>query len=142
MFRRMFVIFGLPAMILASIMLTQTAQAASYHFVGAQTCTSSSSGKTTTVTCTFSVAGLGNATTATAEIQAPFVCAKTTNGQQYVQPGGLASSGNQPFQVRNGRIDVSGLQLTASCPDQFHPLFTGPVSVFVNNTLVGTIPIT
>lgn len=116
--------------------------AANYHFVGSQSCTQSTSGTSTTLTCSFSVAGLGNATSATAYIAAPYNCQKTNNGQQYVQPGGLAKSPTQTYSVRNGRIDVTNLSLTASCPDQFHPVFTGPVSVYVNNTLVGTIAIT
>ena len=137
MFRRMLYILLLPAMLVASIAVSQAAQAQSPHFVGSQSCVSSTSGS---VTCSFSVSGLGNAQTATASIQSPFECVKITSHE--VRPGGLASSGNQTFAVRAGRIDVSGLQLTASCPDSFAPDFTGPVTVIVNGQAVGTIPIT
>ena len=115
-----------------------TAVAANYHFVGSKSCTQSGS----TVTCNFSVAGLGNASTASAYIQAPFVCSKYSAGKNYTQPGGLGKSPTQTYTVNNGRINVSGLSLTGSCPDDFTAQFTGPVSVYVNNTLVGTIPIT
>jgi hypothetical protein len=125
------------AVVLGALAVAAVSLAANYHFVGSQSCTQS----TDTVTCSFSVAGLGNASTATAQITAPFHCAKTTNGQQYVQPGGLASSDAQTFAVRNGRIDVTNLSLSASCPDQFHAVFEGPVSVYVNGVFVGTIPI-
>jgi len=122
-------------MLLGFILTATAAQAANPHFVGSQSCTQSGSA----VTCNFSVSGLGNAATATASIQSPFQCVKTTSHE--VRPGGLASSGNQTFTVRNGRIDVTGLQLTAKCPDQFAPEFTGPVTVIVNGQTVGTIPI-
>lgn len=136
MFRRIFFILAVPAMVLASIMTATAAQAASPHFVGSQSCIQSGSA----VTCNFSVAGLGNATTATASVQSPFQCVKTTSHE--VRPGGLASSGAQTFAVQNGRINVSGLQLTARCPDAFAPEFTGPATVIVNGQTVGTIPIT
>jgi hypothetical protein len=115
---------------------TAPALADSPHFVGSQSCIASAG----TVTCNFSVAGLGNAKTATAEIQAPFDCVKTTSHE--VRPGGLASSGAQTFRVRAGRINVTNLELTASCPDHSQAEFTGPVTVLVNGQVVGTIPIT
>ena len=118
-----------------------TALAANYHFVGSKSCVESTSGTSTTVTCNFSVAGLGNASTATASIQSPFNCSKLAAGKNSTEPGGLASSGDQTFQVQNGRINVTDLVLSASCPDQFAPTFTGPVSVYVNGVLVGTIQI-
>ena len=124
------------AMTAAAAVFSAVALAANYHFVGSQSCTQSGG----TVSCSFSVAGLGNASTATASIRSPFQCVKTTSHE--VRPGGLASSGSQTFTVRNGRIDVTNLSLTASCPDQFSPEFTGPVTVIVNGVTVGTIPIT
>jgi hypothetical protein len=127
------------SIVVAALVFTVSpAVAANYHFVGSKSCTSSVG----TVTCSFSVAGLGNASTATAEIQAPFQCAKYSAGKNYTAPGGLASSGAQTFAVRNGRIDVTDLQLSGSCPDHFNAAFTGPVSVYVNGVFVGTIPIT
>lgn len=123
-------------MLLGFLLTATVAQAASPHFVGSRSCTQAGG----TVTCNFSVAGLGNASTATASIQAPFQCVKTTSHE--VRPGGLAGSGNQTFTVTNGRINVTGLQLTAHCPDSFMPEFTGPVTVIVNGQTVGTIPIT
>ena len=119
------------------VALAPSAFAANYHFVGAKSCVASAG----SVTCSFSVAGLGNASTATAEITAPFQCAKFAAGKNYTQPGGLASSGAHTFAVRNGRIDVVGLTLSGSCPDQFNAAFTGPVSVYVNGVFVGSIPI-
>jgi hypothetical protein len=128
------------SLLLAGVLVAsvQPAAAASYHFVGSKSCVQSGD----SVTCSFSVAGLGNASTATAEITSAFQCVKFAAGKNYTAPGGLASSGAQQFPVTNGRVNVTDLQLTAnSCPDHFSPQFTGPVSVYINGVLVGTIPI-
>jgi hypothetical protein len=122
----------------ALVASVQPAFAANYHFVGSKSCVQSGG----TVACSFSVAGLGNASTASAEITSPFHCTKFAAGKNYTAPGGLADSGAQQFAVTNGRINVTDLELSGSCPDDFTPSFTGPVSVYVNGVLVGTIPIT
>jgi hypothetical protein len=115
----------------------QPALAANYHFVGSKSCVQTGD----TVTCNFSVAGLGNASSASAEITSAFQCVKFAAGKNYTAPGGLADSGSQSFPVTNGRVNVTDLQLSGSCPDHFSAQFTGPINVYINGVFVGTIPI-
>jgi hypothetical protein len=109
------------------------------HFIGASSCTQQGSN----LICSFKVAGLGNISTATVTVTAPFSCTKTTNGQQYVQPGGLASSSQSNVPVSNGQITVTDFVVSGGrCPDGFGPTFSGSASLYINGVFVGTIPIT
>jgi hypothetical protein len=117
---------------------TGAAVAANAHFIGARSCTQSGSD----LLCTFKVAGLGNISTATVTVQAPFSCTKTTNGDQDVRPGGLASSSQSNVPVSNGQITVTNFVVSGgNCPDQFSPTFSGNATVIVNGVTIGTIPI-
>jgi hypothetical protein len=110
------------------------------HFIGDATCTQIGSN----LVCDFKIAGLGNISSATVEVQAPFTCTKTNGGQQFVQPGGLASGSQSNVPVSNGQITVSGFVVSGgrSCPDGFGADFGGVATVFINGVSVGTIPIT
>jgi hypothetical protein len=109
------------------------------HFVGGRSCTQVGSN----LLCNFKVAGLGNISTATVTVQAPFSCTKTTNGEQFVQPGGLASATQQNVPVSNGQITVTDFVVQGGrCPDQFSPTFSGNATLIINGVVVGTIPIT
>jgi hypothetical protein len=109
------------------------------HFIGSPSCTQVGSN----LSCNFKVAGLGNISTATVTVQAPFTCAKTTNGEQDVRPGGLASSSQSGVPVSNGQITVTGFTVTGGrCPDGFAPDFGTTATLIINGTTVGTIPIT
>src|SRR5215216_1667384 len=90
------------------------------HFVGARSCTQSGDN----LLCSFKVAGLGNISSATVTITAPFSCTKTNGGEQFVQPGGLASSSQQGVPVSNGQITLTNFQVTGGhCPDAFGATF-------------------
>jgi hypothetical protein len=133
---RHFLIAATLGVILA---VASVATAASAHFVGARNCTQVGSN----LVCNFKVAGLGNISETTVTVQAPFSCTKTTNGEQFVQPGGLASSTQQNVPVSNGQITVTNFTVSGGrCPDQFSPTFSGSASVIVGGVTVGTIPIT
>lgn len=109
------------------------------HFIGDRSCTQVGSN----LLCDFKVAGLGNISTATVTVQAPFSCTKTTNGEQFVQPGGLASSTQSGVPVSNGQITVTDFVVQGGrCPDQFSPTFSGNATLIINGEVVGTIPIT
>ena len=119
--------------------ISVVATAASAHFVGARSCTQSGSN----LVCNFKVAGLGNISQTSVTVQARFSCTKTTNGEQFVQPGGLASSTQQNVPVSNGQITVTNFTIAGGrCPDAFSPTFTGQATVIVGGVTVGTIPIT
>jgi hypothetical protein len=110
-------------------------------FIGERSCTQSESGGT--LLCDFKVAGLGNISTATVTVEAPFSCTKTTNSGQDVQPGGLASSSDSNVPVSNGNITVDDFAVTGGrCPKPFAPTFSGNASLFINGQFIGTIPIT
>ena len=109
------------------------------HFIGAASCTQVGS----VLLCDFKVAGLGNISTATVTVQAPFSCAKITNGAQDVRPGGLASASQAGVPVSNGQITVTDFPVTGGrCPDHFGPDFGGSATLIINGVTVGTIPIT
>jgi hypothetical protein len=108
------------------------------HFVGSRSCTFSES--TGNLTCSFKVAGLGNATQATVQLVFPFGCINRGGNI----PPGQASTNPVTVPVRNGQITLENFTFTtnASCPDQMRS-FAGPVAtLFVNGVEVGTIPIT
>jgi hypothetical protein len=129
----------IPAVVGVVAALSALAVAANAHFVGDRNCTQVGSN----LVCNFKVAGLGNISQTTVTVQAPFSCTKTTNGQQYVQPGGLASSTQQNVPVSNGQITVTNFTVAGGrCPDQFNPTFAGEATVIVGGETVGTIPIT
>jgi hypothetical protein len=108
-------------------------------FIGERSCTQIGSN----LFCDFKVAGLGNISTATVRVEAPFSCTKTTNGAQFVEPGGLASSADTPVPVSNGNITVDDFQVTGGrCPGPFAATFSGSASLFINGQFIGTILIT
>src|SRR6266516_5592160 len=102
------------------------ATAANPHFVGSKSCVQSGD----TVTCSFTIAGLGSQAV-DVTISANFSCQKTNGGDQFVQPGGLASTDLGSITPENGRITVTDATLSGSCPDGFSANFGGAVSVFV-----------
>lgn len=110
MLRRILFLLTVPAMLLASILFTQAAQAQSPHFIGTPTCTKSVS---TGLTCSGKAAGLGNGPTAaflTADsVTANYVC---TNKGGNVAPGQPAVTQNvtgptQTITPHNGQITFS-----------------------------------
>ena len=129
----------LAAFVGAALMVGTAAVAANAHFIGDRSCTQSGAN----LLCSFKVAGLGNISTATVTVSAPFSCTKTTNGEQDVRPGGLASASQSNVPVSNGQITVTNFQVAGGrCPDQFSPTFSGQATVTVNGVVIGTIPIT
>jgi hypothetical protein len=108
--RRILFLLTVPAMLLASILFTQAAQAQSPHFVGTPSCTKSVS---TGLTCSGKAAGLGNGPTAaflTADsVTANYVC---QNKGGNVAPGQPVVTQNvtgptQDITPRNGQITFS-----------------------------------
>jgi hypothetical protein len=109
------------------------------HFIGDASCTQVG----TNLLCDFKVAGLGNISTATVTVQAPFACTKTNGGDQFVEPGGLASATQEGVPVSNGQITVTDFQVTGGpCPDHFGADFGAVATLIINGVTVGTIPIT
>jgi hypothetical protein len=116
---------------------------ASAHFIGTASCTQSGSD----LLCNFKVSGLGNISTATVVVTAPFSCTKTNGGEQFVQPGGLASGSQQNVPVSNGQITETNFVVSgARCPDAFNPTFSGNATLTISSggqtLFTGTIPIT
>jgi hypothetical protein len=71
-----------------------------------------------TVTCSGSVAGLGNQAVV-AQVDADFAC-ETRPGNN--QPGGHIQGKTEPIQTRNGRITFSVTSGPASCPPGLNPV--------------------
>jgi hypothetical protein len=80
-----------------------------------------------TVTCSGSVAGLGNRAVI-AKVDVAFACATRGNANQ---PGGHLQSKSGPIQTRNGRITFSVTTGPASCPPGLNPVVgrTATVSI-------------
>jgi hypothetical protein len=81
-----------------------------------------------TVTCSGSVAGLGNRAVI-ARVDVDFACATRGNANQ---PGGHLQSNSEPIQTRNGRITFSVTTAgSASCPPGLNPVVgrTATVSI-------------
>lgn len=126
------------ALLAAVVGIAGAAYAGNPHFIGQSSCTQSGS----TLICDFKIAGLGNISSATVEVQAPFSCNKTNGGEQFVQPGGLASTSEENVPVTNGQITVTDFVVSGgSCPDSFSATFSGEATVLVNGEVIGTIPI-
>ena len=110
MLRRLLFLLTVPAMLLASILVSQAAQAQNAHFVGTPTCTKSVS---TGLTCSGKAAGLGNGPTAaflTADsVTAMYVCqnkgGNVAPGQPVVNQSVTGPS--QAITPRNGQITFS-----------------------------------
>jgi hypothetical protein len=110
MLRRILYIFAVPAMLLASVLFAQAAQAQSPHFIGAPSCTKS---VTTGLTCSGKAAGLGNGPTAAfltaASVTATYVCqnhgGNVAPGQPVVTQG--VTGPTQNITPRNGQITFS-----------------------------------
>ena len=71
-----------------------------------------------TVTCSGSVAGLGNRAVI-ARVEVDFACATRGNAKQ---PGGHLQSQSGPIQTRNGRITFSVTTGPAECPPGLNPV--------------------
>ena len=71
-----------------------------------------------TVTCDGTVAGLGNVSRVTTEIDVPFGCATRGNMNQ---PRGHVQGTSGPLQVRNGRVTFSVTAGPAVCPNGLNP---------------------
>jgi hypothetical protein len=80
-----------------------------------------------TVTCSGSVAGLGNRAVI-AQVDVAFACATRGNEKQ---PGGHLQSKSGPIQTRNGRITFSVTTGPAKCPPGLNPVVgkTAKVSI-------------
>jgi hypothetical protein len=96
-----------------------------------------------TVTCSGSVAGLGNRAVI-AQVDVDFACATRGNAKQ---PGGHLQSKSGPIQTKNGRITFSVTTGPASCPPGLNPVVgkTATVSILTTGGRVlyeTTVPIT
>ena len=82
-----------------------------------------------TVTCSGSVAGLGNqAVTVTLEVD--FACATRGNENR---PGGHLQEVSDPIQPRNGRINFSETTGPADCPPGLNPVVGDTATVTIRN---------
>jgi hypothetical protein len=82
-----------------------------------------------TVTCSGSVAGLGNqAVTVTLEVD--FACATRGNENR---PGGHLQEVSDPIQPRNGRINFSETTGPAVCPPGLNPVVGDTATVTIRN---------
>jgi hypothetical protein len=118
---------------LSSSSFITTALAASPHFVGTPTCTTSGSGSTTkTLTCSGKIAGLGNVSTVNARLVSDAITQCTNRGQQQ-PPGHQAVTGTPAtLPVNNGQtVFTLSLSTSANCP----PPQTGSVT-FTNVRVV------
>ena len=81
-----------------------------------------------TVTCSGSVAGLGNQAVI-AQVDADFAC-ETRSGSN--RPGGHLQSQSEPIQTRSGRITFSETTGPARCPRGLNPVVgeTATVTIF------------
>ena len=80
-----------------------------------------------TVTCSGSVAGLGNRAVI-AQVDVAFACATRGNAKQ---PGGHLQSRSGPIQTRNGRIDFSVTTGPAQCPPGLNPVVGNTATVTI-----------
>ena len=101
----------------AFVLSTGTASAASPHEVTKDpiTCVLNAD---STVTCSGSVAGLGNQAVI-ARVDVDFACATRGNANQ---PGGHLQSQTEPIKTRNGRITFSVTSGPATCPPGLNPV--------------------
>ena len=94
-----------------------TALAASPHFIGTPTCSTSASGSTKTLTCSGKIAGLGSVSAVTAQLIA-------TANTQCTNPGGNIPPGHQQvagmpatLPVSNGQtVFTLSVSASAKCP--------------------------
>jgi hypothetical protein len=117
----------------ATIAAPSLVLAASPHFVGTPTCSTSGSGTTTkTLTCNGKVAGLGNVNTVRAQLVSDALTQCTNRGQQQ-PPGHQAVTGTPAtLPVSNGQtVFTLSLSASANCP----PPQTGSVT-FTNVKVV------
>ena len=112
--------------------------AASPHFIGTPTCTTSSSGGTKTLTCSGKIAGLGNVSTVSAQLISD-ITTQCTNRGQNVPPGHSSVTGTPTtLQVSNGQT-VFTLSVTASAncpPPQVGSVTFNNVRVAVEGTVL------
>jgi hypothetical protein len=101
----------------AMIAAPSLAFAASPHFVGTPTCTTSSSGGTKTLTCSGKIAGLGNVSTVSAQLLAT-ANTQCTNPGQNVPPGHSSVTGTPTtLAVSNGQtVFTLSVSASANCP--------------------------
>jgi hypothetical protein len=109
--------------------------AASPHFVGAPTCSTSDSGTTTkTLTCSGKISGLGNVSTVSAQLVADTLTSCTNRGLQ--QPTGHLHVTGTPatLSVSNGQtVFTLSVSVSANCP----PPQTGSVTFTNVGVVVG-----
>ena len=91
-------------------------------------CVLSSNG--TTVTCSGSVAGLGNQVVV-ARVDVKFACATRGNANE---PGGHLQAKSNPIQTRNGRITFSVTTGPAKCPPGLIPVVGKTATVTLLNS--------
>lgn len=104
------------------------------HFVGQPICVLSEDGDT--VTCTGKIAGVGKVPVdVTAVI--PGGCANKPGHQ----PPGQVTATEGDIVPRGGRINFN-VSLSLDCPPGLTPVFGDEATIFVDETFVGTVPIT
>ena len=102
----------------AAITVPSIALAASLHFVGTPTCTTSASGFTTkTLTCSGKIAGLGNVSTVTAQLVSTAIT-QCTNPGGSIPPGHQAVAGTPAvLPVQNGQtLFTLSVSASPNCP--------------------------
>ena len=122
-------LLALLAGLAAALALTAgTATAASPHEVKNDpiTCVLNANN---TVTCSGSVAGLGNQAVI-ARVDVDFACATRGNAKQ---PGGHLQAQTEPIQTRNGRITFSVTTGPAKCPPGLIPVVGKTATVTLLN---------
>jgi hypothetical protein len=96
----------------------------------------------TTVTCSGTVSGLGNVSTANTQVTADFACATRPGNNK---PPGHLQGDSGPIPVSNGSITFSVTTGPASCPGGLVPTIgdTATVSIFSDTRLLyeTTVPI-
>jgi hypothetical protein len=127
----------LAIVIIAAI--PSTVLAASPHFVGIPTCTTSGSGTTTkTLTCSGKIAGLGSVSAVTAQIIA-IANTQCTNPGGNLPPGHQQAAGAPTtLPVQNGQtVFTLSVSASAGCPPpQVGSVTFTNVGVFVGSTII------
>jgi hypothetical protein len=121
-------IIGVLTLIAAAVVAVP-ALAASPHEVAKNPIECTLSGANNTkVTCTGSVAGLGNVSQVIATVDAKFAC-ETRSGSN--QPGGHLQDQTNPINVRNGRVNFSVDSGPARCPRGLNPVVGDTATVSI-----------
>jgi hypothetical protein len=115
-------------------MSAAVATAQNPHFVGTPTCVVSGDGDT--VTCTGKIAGVGTEPVAVT-IDILGGCANKPGHE----PRGHVTATQADITPHGGRITFNE-SVSLDCPPGLTPVFGDEVTIFVDTTFVGTVPIT